>query len=474
MRIIALSFFTVLLFSAFLFSQNLIYNSDLEIAEPWLFYKVGEGDGGAVLTWATDEAHNFHRSFKVSKSATSTAPVGWHSRDYSQLWWNHVEALLYKVGGWYKTSGVNTSPASDAERIAFVYQFYKDGSPLVSDVMIPVDQTVATTDWDTVFSFVSVPDTADSAACFLMMGENATGTVWFDDLVLSSDPWSGGVFNASAEMPDGYGGGYSAGAAQSDFEYASDDAHSGTYSAKLVERDTESDEITWSTVPNAGITAGNYYKISVWVKTDSANTDPAYIPSAIWGQNLQPRINLCYSFMRAGWETDWTWMSDQFMYINQVDSSTGWTEYMAIAQAPDEAVGITMRPRFNATAMGYAWFDDLSVEELTIVTSVKDKPVVINPVIPSRYTLEQNYPNPFNPMTTIQYGVPNPSDVRLIIYDILGRKVRTLVNEHHSAGTYQITWNGLNDYGMRVSSGVYFYRLETGKEAITKKLLLMK
>ncbi|NIS47956.1 MAG: hypothetical protein GWN00_14655, partial [Aliifodinibius sp.] len=222
--------------------SDLVYNSDMEIAEPWFFDKVGEGDGGAVLTWATDEYHHFHRSLKVSKSASSTAPVGWHSWDYSQFWWNHLEPLLYKIGGWYKTSGVNTNPANNTERIAFVFKFYKNGSPLVADQMIPVDQSVASTDWDTVFSFVAVPDTADSAACFLMMGENATGTVWFDDMVCSSTPWSGGVFNASAEFPVGYGGGWSAGAGLSDFEYASDAAHSGSYSAKLVERDTDGDE----------------------------------------------------------------------------------------------------------------------------------------------------------------------------------------------------------------------------------------
>jgi len=83
--------------------------------------------------------------------------------------------------------------------------------------------------------------------------------------------------------------------------------------------------------------------------------------------------------------------------------------------------------------------------------------------------LYQNYPNPFNPSTTIKYDLPKQSRVKIEVYDILGRKVATLVDETRIAGSYQVIWNA-----NRSASGVYFYRIETGNYCATKKLLLLK
>jgi hypothetical protein len=85
------------------------------------------------------------------------------------------------------------------------------------------------------------------------------------------------------------------------------------------------------------------------------------------------------------------------------------------------------------------------------------------------YTLFQNYPNPFNPSTTIRYSVSKPGLVSIIVYDLLGKKVRTLVNKEQSAGNYAVQFNA-----NELSSGIYFYRIETGNFVDTKKLLLLK
>jgi len=91
------------------------------------------------------------------------------------------------------------------------------------------------------------------------------------------------------------------------------------------------------------------------------------------------------------------------------------------------------------------------------------------------YKLFQNYPNPFNNTTRIKYDLPVSQSVSLNVYDILGRKVRTLLNNVVvSAGNQFIDWNGKNDFGAVVPSGVYFYRLETGQFTSTKKLVLLK
>jgi hypothetical protein len=89
--------------------------------------------------------------------------------------------------------------------------------------------------------------------------------------------------------------------------------------------------------------------------------------------------------------------------------------------------------------------------------------------IPTSFKLEQNYPNPFNPTTNIKIDVPKPSDVKVIVYDMLGREVETLVNEHLSAGSYKLNWNAV-----KYSSGIYFYRIISKDFTDTKKMILVK
>jgi hypothetical protein len=82
--------------------------------------------------------------------------------------------------------------------------------------------------------------------------------------------------------------------------------------------------------------------------------------------------------------------------------------------------------------------------------------------IPASFELEQNFPNPFNPSTTIKYVLAQPIEVKLIIYDMLGRRVRTLVDQHQQAGRYAITWDGRNEQGQSVASGTFIYQLRAG------------
>ncbi len=94
--------------------------------------------------------------------------------------------------------------------------------------------------------------------------------------------------------------------------------------------------------------------------------------------------------------------------------------------------------------------------------------------IPLEYSLSQNYPNPFNPVTQIRYTLPQLTNVTLKVYDILGREVRTLVNGEQEAGAYRLEWNGTNNFGTNVSSGVYIYRIVAGKFVQTKKMMFLK
>jgi flagellar hook assembly protein FlgD len=94
---------------------------------------------------------------------------------------------------------------------------------------------------------------------------------------------------------------------------------------------------------------------------------------------------------------------------------------------------------------------------------------------PAHFTLSQNYPNPFNPTTTIQYEIPWPgSRVEIRIYDVVGRLVAALVDEHKLPGMYILSWNGRDRNGESVTTGVYFLRMRANQFVDTKKLLLLK
>jgi hypothetical protein len=95
-------------------------------------------------------------------------------------------------------------------------------------------------------------------------------------------------------------------------------------------------------------------------------------------------------------------------------------------------------------------------------------------VLPRSSDLAQNYPNPFNPVTTIAFDLPKDIQVLLEIFDITGQKICTLVNEPKEAGTHQVIWNGQDDHGNSVASGVYVYRIQAGDFVQSKKLLFMK
>ena len=133
-------------------------------------------------------------------------------------------------------------------------------------------------------------------------------------------------------------------------------------------------------------------------------------------------------------------------------------------------------PENNMDGAGFGLFAALpngDVVELTPVvgTSVEDE---INTTTITNYELQQNYPNPFNPATTISFTIPERSNVKVVVYDMLGQEVATLVNEEKTAGSYNIEWNSLDSNGFQASSGIYFYSLEADNFKETRRMMLVK
>ncbi len=130
----------------------------------------------------------------------------------------------------------------------------------------------------------------------------------------------------------------------------------------------------------------------------------------------------------------------------------------------------------------YDFFDDgtlgiveyqpylLAPDTTAPIVGIKDD-IINNPV---KFLLHQNYPNPFNPTTTISYNLTTLYHVELIVFNLLGQKIRSLVNAKQPTGTYYIQWNGRDDQDEKVSSGIYLYRLQVGKYYETKKMVLLQ
>jgi hypothetical protein len=150
-------------------------------------------------------------------------------------------------------------------------------------------------------------------------------------------------------------------------------------------------------------------------------------------------------------------------------------------------------------AQGGVYIDVDTIKDYTLIAEIsskgflywtdtiyvfKDSIVSVNSedILPTTYALNQNYPNPFNPSTTIKYQIPavvdanfaSTTNVSLIVYDILGREVATLVNEKQKPGHYEVEFNCHSGACRNLTSGVYFYKLSAGEFIQTKKMLMIK
>jgi hypothetical protein len=164
--------------------------------------------------------------------------------------------------------------------------------------------------------------------------------------------------------------------------------------------------------------------------------------------------------------------SDQIALDFLGATSFDWKQFYVdvIVPAPGSGVAKAISIRLHALTKftGTVWIDVLEVKKM-------DPSGVENEgLIPEVFNISQNYPNPFNPSTTIRYAIPNVSYVSLRIYDILGREVKTLVNSEQNIGIHSVQWNGDNNYGNKVSSGIYLYKIEAGNFIMTKKMILLK
>jgi hypothetical protein len=230
----------------------------------------------------------------------------------------------------------------------------------------------------------------------------------------------------------------------------------------------------------------NYFSfIGNWLIDEVDTRDWLITPSI----NLQSHSKLSFDMGFDTWDGDGHLADDaSFALYISTDNGITWNEDKVLKSWTldelDDLIGEEIfvevdLDKYPAGLVKFGFYgeaDDLVDIEIFIdnfiITSDASGKDGITPL--STNYLKNNYPNPFNPETTISYHIAQPGMVKLNIYNIKGQKVKTLVNENNAVGDYNILWNGIDDNGKDVSSGIYFYRLESNDYTSTKKMILMK
>ncbi|MBV6477926.1 MAG: hypothetical protein HGGPFJEG_00671 [Ignavibacteria bacterium] len=160
-----------------------------------------------------------------------------------------------------------------------------------------------------------------------------------------------------------------------------------------------------------------------------------------------------------------TWRSSKFFNLTK----SAWTkDYLDITTLASGSTA--MKIRFSMVSNGTVTADGIYIDNIRLA-GYNLTPTGINSEIntPSEYMLSQNYPNPFNPVTSINYSIAAAGNVKLTIYNMLGKEVSVIVNEHKTPGNYTVNFNANN-----LSSGMYYYKLESGSYSETRKMMLIK
>jgi hypothetical protein len=159
------------------------------------------------------------------------------------------------------------------------------------------------------------------------------------------------------------------------------------------------------------------------------------------------------------------------------------TDYLFTALVLDDSTLTTTSRKVSSLTLGKQYYWQVNAKNIGGTSAwstafnfkVTATDVMSTVELPKDFSLSQNYPNPFNPSTSIKFGLPVQAPVTMEIYNILGVKVRTLIHgEVMSAGIHQMEWNGKDDAGVSVTSGIYLYRINAGTFQVTKKMMMLK
>ena len=466
-----------------------------EQTEP-AYWNKGSEPNGSTLTWASDQYLSLGKSLKIEKTATTEAAM-WESDNMCDIWSPiHNKDVELKLGAWVKTEGVNTNPTTEDQKWYISFTFQNQAGGLIGEVKLPIDQSVAnSTGWVADTNAVGetiLPEDSYTTIIRFVGGKDAVGTVWADEFILNGrTDWAGGIWNETLLCPKGwvYWLPRTDGVVSDGYEntrITTEESYHGKYSLKfdiplgthdgfvgtkfyainngggksLSESSVKSNDIT----ALANLNPGDMIRISVWIKAKNLSPDSFYVVGDQWSVAITP---LWHNTLGGNEGFGEIWASDIPLEFPNV-TSFDWTQFYVDIPVVEGAKSLDVRLHPLGRFQGTVYMDALEIKKIYEVTEVED---VSSPV---NYSLSQNYPNPFNPSTVVSYSLPKNSFVTLIIYDLLGREVKTLINNEQNSGTYQIQWNGENKFGSKVSSGTYIYTIRTGDFVESRKMILLK
>ncbi len=463
------------------------------------YWKKGGEPSGAKLEWATDQYRSMGRSLKIEKTGTGEEAY-WESENMCDLWSpTHSKDVDIFLGAYVRTEGINVNPANDEERWWISYTFYGESGSLIGEIKLPIDQSKSSSEgWvaDTnEVGSVILPEDSYTTVIKFVGGKNATGTVWADDFMFygRNGAWAGQDWNTQLGVPTGWfywlppiGG--NDGRLSDGYEntkITDEESYHGRYSLKfenlpgthdgfvgtvrypIGENNEPSGKLTqhiYDITALKDVNAGDMIRISVWLKATGLNPQEM----AEVGDQASFAITPIFhntSGNNEGWGEFW---SKDIPCKFPVASEFGWMQFYVDVPVQEGAKSLSVRLHPLGRFKGTVYCDLLEVRKLDLVG------VETEEAVPNKFDLFQNYPNPFNPTTIISYSLPKEGIVTLKIYDILGREIKTLINSAQSAGVHKVTWDGTNNYGVKVSAGAYIYRFETEGFTSAKKMLLLK
>ena len=471
------------------------------------YWTEGSEPSSATLSWATDQFSSLGHSLKIAKPSVTADSASWISKNMADIWSpQHLKNVDILLGAYVKTENVNTNPISADQTWWISYSFWDSAGAFIGETKLPIDQTVATSsgwiaDTNGVGETILPKDSWTTIVKFVA-GKNATGTVWADDFVFygRGGAWAGQDWNAGVGVPTGWfywlpPNGGNDGLLGNGFEntvVTNEAAHSGNYSLKFdmpFDRAPHDGFVgthrfmldgsgpALPVSPSGGTTpasvsavAGDILRLSVWIKASNLVPDSAAMYPGTWSVGFTPLwftgTGNNSGYNPVGPATDYTF---SFPAVTSFD----WTQYSLDVQVPTgvSATALEVRLHVYSRFTGTIYFDDLGVQVIGTSTGVSGNDTR---GIPKTFQLSDNFPNPFNPTTVIQYATPRADQISLEIYNLLGQRVRTLVDGVISAGYHEAVWDGRNENGQQVESGVYFYRLQTGQVGLVKKMLFVK
>jgi len=270
---------------------------------------------------------------------------------------------------------------------------------------------------------------------------------------------------------------------------ASDEGPLGSYTIERL------DDEEWVSLHSIDAYGADYYTTEAHTLMDSTEEDDGMTsyrivaamevgalisaPAAGYSiDNIAPGVptGLMATISEVGIHLSWDLSTaEDFQYFDLEKSSTAdFGEYQVIETADtayldtDYEVDVTVYYRL------VAYDDGGNASEHSVAIDITVLWADLGIAIPDEFAIHQNYPNPFNPVTTLRYDLPENGHVNITIYDMLGRQVKTLINEYQDPGYRSIIWDATNDYGKPVSAGMYLYQIHAGEYISTKKMVLLK